>query len=192
MNQSNSFAANLQKLQNYGPSLADAFNFSVDDLAANRSGMMTDKQRGQVKATGSKYMAQLVIIVGLIFLVAIVVILFTPKGASIREVANANPIVPLIGIPLFVLFYLAVIVVSFIRTKRMAGSTRVGNASGPYKPIARPIRAMGGDMYQRIKIGRQEFLIKLDQSTLLTAGVAYRVYFTGRGLGAQILSIEGA
>ena len=183
MNQPNAFAANLQNLQNYGPSLADAFNFTAEDLAANRAGLMTDKQRGQVKATGSKNMTQLVIIVG---------VLFTPNGDSIRQVASAHPVISLIGIPLFILFYLGVIIISFIRTKRMGGSVKVGNTSGPYKPIARPIAAVGGEIYQRIKIGRQEFMIKQDQSALLTPGVAYRVYFTGSGLGAQILSVEGA
>ena len=192
MNQPDAFASNLQNLQNYGPSLADAFNFTAEDLAANRAGTMTDKQRSQVKATGSKYMTQLVIIIGVIFVVAVVGVLFTPKGDSIRQVANANPIIPLIGIPLFILFYLGVIIISFIRTKRMGGSVKVGNTSGPYKPIARPIAAVGGEIYQRIKIGRQEFMIKQDQSALLTPGVAYRVYFTGSGLGAQILSVEGA
>jgi len=193
MNQSNSLGANLQNLQQYKPTLADVFQFTAEDIAANRAGTVTDKQRGQLKAVGKKYMRIMVLVVGAIFVYLAVTTLFLPRGESMRQMIATNPGLAAFVLGAVVIGYLIVLAVTFLGTRRSGtGNIKVGNISGPFKLIGRSVTAIDGSEYQRIKIGKRDTYITAEQASAMVPGTTYRVYMVGRGQTAKILSIENA
>jgi hypothetical protein len=193
MNQSNSFGAQLQNLQNYGPTLADAFGFTAEDIAANRAGMVTDSQRGQLKADGKKYMKIMMLLVGGIFIYVIVATLFLPRGEPIRQAISTQPVVTAVVMAIGVLFYLLLLARTFLSTRRSGtGNIKVISISGPFKLIGRPVSSLDGLVYQRVKIGRRDSFITAAQASTLVPGTTYRAYLNGKGQMAKILSIEAA
>jgi hypothetical protein len=173
----------------YAPTLMDAFEFDAGDLAANRNGMITDKQLTRVKTTRSKWQLQLLQVIGLVVAIIAIVVLFTPYGESLREVAAQNPTIAAAGIGGSLAFYLIILAVYFIRT-RGATNSGVSSTTGQFKLVGKPVQALDGKFYQRIRIDRQNFFLTTEQANLLTAGTNYRVYFTGGSQMGQILSVE--
>ena len=175
----------------YAPTLMDAFEFDAGDLAANRSGTITDRQLTRLKTTHGKWQLQLLITIGLVVAIIAVVVLFTPYGESLRDVVTQNPTIAAAGIGGTVVFYVLILAVYFIRARGMANG-KVGSISGQFKLVGKPVQTLDGVLYQRVKIGKQNFFITAEQANLLVADTNYQVYFTGGSQMAQILSVEQA
>lgn len=167
----------------------DAFGFTADDLSANRMGSVSERQQGQLKVTRGQWEKQVVGIVGLMILAAAVYILLFPQGAQIREAFsnNATIVVPVLGGVL--LLWGAMLAYYWIKGRRMP-SSKVSSVSGQVKLIGRPIQALGGKMYQRLKLGKREFMVTQPQAFALTTGATYTAYYVGSGRMVQIVSIE--
>jgi hypothetical protein len=173
----------------HAPTLMGAFEFDAGDLAANRSGTMTDRQLARIKTTRGKWQLQVLGVIGLMVAVIAFVILFTPYGESLREVVAQNPTIAAAGIGGSLAFYVLMLAVYFIRSRGMT-SGKVGSISGQFKLVGKPVKALDGNLYQRVKIGKQNFFITAEQADLLGPGTSYQVYFTGGSQMAQILSLE--
>jgi hypothetical protein len=175
----------------HAPTLMNAFEFDAGDLAANRSGTMTDRQLARIKTTRGKWQLQVLGVIGLMVAFIAVVILFTPYGESLREVVAQNPTIAAAGIGGSLAFYVLMLAIYFIRSRGMT-SGKVGSTSGQLKLVGKPVKALDGLLYQRVRIGRQNFFITAEQANLLKPGTNYQVYFTGGGQMAQLLSLEQA
>jgi len=171
--------------------LMDAFEFDAGDLAANRSGTITDRQLSRIKKTRGKWQIQVLVIIGLMVAFIAFIILATPYGESLRDIVAQNPTIAAAGIGGSLAFYLVILAVYFMRSRGMT-SGKVGSISGPLKLVGKPVKALDGLVYQRVRIGKQNFFITAAQANLLRPGTNYQVYFTGSSQMAQILSMEQA
>lgn len=187
MNQQNSVYPSAQP--NIASGMMSAFAFTADDLTANRMGTATEKQLAQIKATRGQWQGQIVKIIGVMVLIAAGYIAITPQGAQIREVVSQNPTVAIVGIGVTLVLYLIMLGYVFIKSRRMT-SSKVNNVSGQFKSVGNPVQALGGEIYQRVKIGKREFFVTELQAMALTPGATYNVYFMGSGQMVQIVSVE--
>jgi hypothetical protein len=172
-------------------SFMDVFEFSADDLAANRSGTATAKQIARIGANRNKWQGQIVGIIGFVIILAAGLIFFTPRGQALREAFSQNPVGVGAVLGGVLLLWLGMIVFSFLRSRGMTNS-KVRSIRGPFKLVGKPVQALDGVFYQRIKIGKQNFMIKTVQLDLFATDNNYTVYFTGSGMAAQIVSVEQA
>ncbi len=126
----------------------EAFQFTTDDLVANRMGVVTDKQRGQLKTARSQWERLLITALGAMFAIGAGYVAFSPDADHVRQVFGEKPIVivPVVGVVL--LFWGALIVSSWIRTRRMS-TGKLNTISGPVKLAGKPMQAVGGKVYQR-------------------------------------------
>lgn len=192
MNQQNNAYGSAQMGQiNYAPTMMDVFEFNADDLAANRNGTATERQLARVKTVSSKGQFQVLIMLGVMVLIIGAVLVFTPTGASLRQVYAENPTVVTAGLGGSLLLYALIMAFYFIRS-RSAGNGKVSSVTGQFKLVGRPVRSLDQTIYQRVKIGKRNFYLTDVQASTFTVGTNYRVYFAGGGQMAQIVSVEQA
>jgi len=193
MNPSNSIGAQPQNRQYYGPTLADVFEFTAEDLAANRTGTVTDHQRGQLKVDGKNYRKTMVLAIGAIFIFAILTIMFLPRGEPVRQMIATQPALAAAVLGIIAVGYLVFLAVTFIGTSSAGkGNIKVTVVNGSFKLVGRPVTSLDGKVYQRIKIGRLNSYVTDAQASALVPGSTYRAYLKGNGQTAKILSIETA
>ena len=189
MDSSNSVGAQLQNLQNHGSSLADVFEFTTEDLVANQAGIVTDRQREQLKNDGYRYQKTNALIIGGVFVLAILGTVFLP-GESVRQLIGTQPGVAVAALGIIAIGYLVYLADTFLSASRAGtGDIKVTVANGIPKLIGRPVFA-SGTAYQRVKIGQCNPVISATQAGALVTGTTYRAYLGGKGRMAKILSIE--
>lgn len=173
------------------PSLMGAFDFTAEDLAANRNGAATERQLERLRVTQGQSQRIMVIVIGVMLAIIIFVVLFTPYGETLRSVVAQNPTVTAVGLGISAILYLLMLLGAF-RASRRITSGKVSTTTGQVKLVGRPVTALDGLVYQRIKIGGQPLFITAEQAAVLATGTNYRVYFCGGGQMARVLSIEQA
>src|SRR5258706_9319126 len=156
MNQENAGFGTTQPHQ--VPSLMGTFDFTAEDLAANQRGAATERQLGRLRAKQGQAQSIMLIVIGVMLAIIIFVVLFTPYGESLRQIAAQNPTITAFGLGFTAIFYLLMLLGSF-RASRRVTSGKVSSTTGQVKLVGRPVKALDGLVYQRIKIGKQPLFV---------------------------------
>ncbi len=172
--------------------LQSVFNFTPEDLAANRQGQATPRQLEQVKRQVGQSRVIMLVLVGVVLAIVVGAFLLAPNFASVREQltnGGQNSTIIIIGLGGTMLLYLVMMGFALVRSGASA-SGRVTAIRGPYRQYGSPVRAFDGQVYQRAAFGRRQLLLKIAQADVFTPKEAYTVYVAGSGMGGQILSVE--
>jgi hypothetical protein len=174
--------------------LPDAFDFTAEDIDANRGGIITPRQRARLQGMGRGIGGcSLQGLIGMTILVAVV-------GAFISYgyLSNAATRAQILGDPANLVILLAAFAIPvammlgayFLSRQRanQLGNATVRIAEGD-ATIKRTISAHGGAVYV-IKIGTKKFNLLEEYGTLFKQGASYRVYYAKAGPYEPILSIE--
>jgi hypothetical protein len=178
--------------------------FTADDLALNRAGRVSDRQRATLQRarTGGRRYGLLVLALLIVFVVAIVVVL-VPKLN--KEQHNSGEKVPIVPIVLAVLAFVVVIFgLSLARSRRRLdrlASGRVLAVSGPARVRAHRIRGntegdleYGGGIRYELTVDTTTFFVASQRvlDAFATGGI-YRAYYAAGGGHAvmnRLLSAE--
>jgi hypothetical protein len=173
--------------------LNTAFDFTDDDLVANRAGRLSPTQQGKMsKLRGRAQVANLVF--GAIFVVIIVVIaVIVLPGVLAPQPAGSSAVPPGL-IALVLVGVLGIIVFSVLRGRRklqgVAGA--VLTTEGEAKTRSGMVEVGDGGMgaIYRLTVGKVTFpLSSPDQLAPFTDGTRYRVYYV-RGTLPVVVSAE--
>jgi hypothetical protein len=189
MNQPNLSSAAIKS--DWSLSLMDVFNFTAEDLAANRGGVVTPRQLEQLRTTQRNSATLILIVIGVMVAFIGAYLVLSPQGKELRAIVTQNPTIALVGIGGTLFFYLLMLLVAARQTRSMTGG-KAQNTSGKLKMVGRAMQGLDGTAYQRIKIGRRNFVITTQQASVMSPGANYSVYFTGGGQMAKIISLEQA
>jgi hypothetical protein len=178
--------------------------FSADELALNRAGRLSDRQRGTLQRarTGGRRYGLLMLAVLVVFVVAIVVVLVPKLNKQQQGSAEKVPVVPIV---LAVLAFVVVIFgLSLARSRRRLdrlASGRVLVVSGPVRVRAHRIPGntegdleYGGGIRYELTVGTTKFFVASQRvlDAFATGGV-YRAYYAAGGGHAvmnRLLSAE--
>ncbi len=174
--------------------LSDAFDFTAEDLDANRRGIITPRQRARLQGMGRGISGcSLQSLIGMIVLVVVM-------GAFISYgyLSNAATRTQILGDPTNLVILLAafaipvvIMVAVYFSSRQRAnqlGDAAVRVAEGN-ATIKQTFSAHGGAGYV-VRIGAKKFDFLGEYATLFKQGAPYRVYYAKAGPYEPILSIE--
>ncbi len=174
--------------------LQRALNFTEADLAENRAGRLSAAQNARMTKGQSQGRVMTLVVLG-VFVVLIAVIVFVVLPPSLApQPANSSAIPPWI-IGLVIVVVLAIMAVSFLRTKRgLRGLTgtllHVDGEANPKSRSYGDANQEGFDTIHRVKIGGVNFPVASDiQVRAFEKGRRYRAYYVKSTLPV-ILSAE--
>jgi hypothetical protein len=187
--------------------LMQALEFTRDDLAANRSGVMTEAQKERFRERMSKGQSQAMVIVLLVLLVTGGVVAFmvfgnAEEGAGLRQALEQNPEIIAVGLGGSLLLYLVMIAFAFIKMRRMkSGNLRVSSIEGkvklkssemPYYSAAGAIAGAAGAQTSicEIKIGRTTMYTDEQSFNAFEDGGTYRIFYVGNKRAPVIIAAE--
>jgi hypothetical protein len=187
--------------------LMQALNFTAEDLAANKQGVMTEAQKVRFRERIGKGQTQAMVIVLIVLLISGGVIAFMLSGneeSGLRQAVEQNPTIVAIGLGGSLLLYILMMVFALLRGQRMkSGNLRVSSISGkvklssselPYYSAAGAIAGAAGAQTRicEVKIGRTK--IYTDETTFdaLEDGGTYRLYYVGNKRAPVVVSAEVA
>ncbi len=174
--------------------LSDAFDFTAEDLDANRRGIITPRQRARLQGMGRGISG--CSMQGLIGMMILVVVMgafisygYLSNGATRAQILGdpANLVILLAAFAIPIAIMLGAYFASRQRANQLGdAAVRVaeGNAT-----VKRTTSAHGGAVYV-IKIGTRKFNFLEEYGTLFKQGASYRVYYAKAGPYEPILSIE--
>lgn len=181
-----------------------ALDFDDVDLAANRSGVLSERQRERMARLRSRGRSGTVVLAGVVLAVLLLAGLLVVARLSNTAVSGSSPGVP---IALGVLGLIALSVAwSIVRTRRALDrfTGAVLQVTGPARTRTRRIRGsvanpsgsatgFGGAPRYVLIIGERRFVVA--SSSVLEAfedGDPYCGYYVGRGIMTRLLSAEPA
>jgi membrane protein implicated in regulation of membrane protease activity len=173
--------------------LQSVFEFTDDDLVANRAGHLSPAQQPRLaKKQGLAQVANIIFGVGFLVILVVIAIIVLP-GLLAPQPAGSSAVSPGI-IALVLVAVLGVVVFSFLRTRRkmrgVAGA--VFTTEGEAKTRARMVEVGeggAGTMY-RLTVGKVTFpLSSGEQLAAFTEGQRYRVYYV-KGTLPVVVSAE--
>jgi hypothetical protein len=187
--------------------LMQALEFTRDDLAANRSGVMTETQKERFRARMRRGQKQGIVIMMLVLLVTMGVVAFlvfgnAEEGSGLRQAIEQSPEIIAIGLGGSLLLYLAIVVFAFLRIRRMSsGNLRVHSIEGQVKlksselpgyTAAGAIASAAGAQTRicEIKIGRTSMYTDEESFEAFEDGGAYRIYYVGNKRAPVIIAAE--
>ena len=174
--------------------LSDAFDFTAEDLDANRRGIITPRQRARLRGMGrgiSGCSSQgLVLMVLFALIVGGFIILMNLSNESMRRLFLNDPaqLAMLLGsVPLVIVVFLGVNRVTQKSASQLSDA-KLLVAEGK-AIIKREYSSHGGTGYV-VNVGAKKFNFLEEYSTLFKQGAPYRVYYAQAGPYEPILSIE--
>ena len=175
--------------------LMQAFDFTEEDLDANRHGLISEHQRerlrGMARGVGGCSVKSSLIAMGFVFFgFCLILALFLKSESSWSALFSDLQFVGLLGLSLLVA--LAAIAGGTWWTRRQAeGLTKVSlrKIEGKAKVTEEYFRRVGSGY--RVKIGEKEFKFLEEYGRYFQDGVTYRIYYCRSGAFEPILSIEG-
>ena len=160
------------------------FKFDEAELAANRSGVLSQKQMARLKGERSSFKTKARVIGGIIALVSMIIL----GGILWTGVLTGTGPLEFI-VPLFFLFPLAV--AAFLLFGRFADRTyTVKKVEGSMQLGVTQTYNQDGttNQHYRLNIGDHSFIADPDLSKIMTDGDSYRVYYADDW--DEILSLE--
>ena len=175
--------------------LMSAFDFTAEDVDANRRGTITPRQRARLRGMGRGVSG--CSLQGLIGMTVLVVVggAFLSYGfysnASTRREVFGDPTNLAILLAAFAV-PIVVMTIAYLSSRRRAGQlsdaqVRVAEGNATIKQSISPNH--GGTTYV-VKIGEKKFNFLEEYGTLFKQGAPYRVYYAKAGAYEPILSIE--
>ena len=174
--------------------MMNAFNFTAEDVDANRRGIITPRQRARLRSVGHGISGcSLQGLIGMTIFVVVVGAFLSygfysnesTRGDVFGNPANLAILLAALAIPIVVM------AVAYFSSQRRAGQlsdaqVRVaeGNAT-----IKQTISAHGGTTYV-VRIGAKRFNFLEEYGGLFKQGASYRIYYAQAGPYEPILSIE--
>ena len=175
-----------------GP-LQSAFDFTDDDLVANRAGRLSPTQQARMsKRRGGAQIANLVF--GAFFVVILIVIaIVVLPGVMAPQPAGSSAVSPVL-IALVLVGVLGVVVFSVLRTRRkmrgVAGAVFMTEGEAKTRSGMVDVGEAGSAGMFRLTVGGVIFPIPSgDQLAAFTAGQRYRVYYV-KGTLPIVVSAE--
>lgn len=177
------------------PALAQALNFSAEELALNRSGRLSERQQQGLSEMYGQTRAYSGLTIGLLGLILLAAAAFVAAGAwleigPLAVLADGSSLLPLLLIGT-----LAAVGIGLLLATARAGRGGdpnqgvVRQASGPAD--LRPISAGGGQAGE-LRIGRQSFYIPDKILQAFEQDQPYHVYYVKSGRLPVIVSAEPA
>jgi hypothetical protein len=172
----------------FDPTLATAFGFNEDDLAANREGRLSADQeiiRRNMLSYVKRRTPRVKVFLGVVFAAALALVAYgisvTPDGGVTAGIVVAV-ILGWIG---------AIVMWGMGRNRRHQAaleSTTVHAAEGEvsFSPVAFD-EGVGGNTYT-LRVGDAKLVVFGDQMDAMTDGARYRVYYMETGLGRSVPS----
>jgi hypothetical protein len=174
--------------------LEAAFDFTADDLAANRAGRLSTVQQGRMSTARTRGQATNLIMGG-VFLVLLVVIAIVVLPGAMAPQASGSSAIPPGFIVLGLVVVAGIIALTLLRSRR--GINRLTGAVFPVEGVAHTRARFFGDdsgvdtgMIYRVSIGGKTFvLINQQQVDAFEDGKDYRGYYV-KGTVAVLVSVE--
>ncbi len=182
--------------------LSAVLDFSADELAANRTGQLSERQAARLRTSRSRSRAAtgVVAMVALAFIVVIAVVLL-PRLSTGRHPSSSSAIPYVIG----ALFLVGLVVSQAVfRTRRALNQTVTGRISMAEGVARTRVHRMGGNVGDpqsgipgrpggarcELTIGGIRFVVNPSVLAAFNEGRAYRGYYVGQGLHATLVSAE--
>jgi hypothetical protein len=185
--------------------LMQALNFTAEDLAANKHGVMTEAQKERFRERIGKGQTQAVVIVLIVLLISGGVIAFMLSGdENLRQVVEQYPTLVAAGLGGSFLLYILMIIFALLRSQRMkSGNMRVVSISGkvrlssselPYYSAAGAIAGVAGAQTRICEVKMGWTKMYTDEATFdaLEDGGTYRLYYVGNKRAPVVVSAEVA
>lgn len=174
-----------------GISLESVFQFTPQDLNANRSGKLSPRQANLHRAlSGSGGMWGIAIMFVVLVIVGIIVLAFVSPALSVNSVgADPSQAALLAGLVGVLVIIFAVFFLFALPGARRSRGGRVEALTGIVQ--IKKIPAPGGGFIPRLHINGVEFTVPPRATQIIQDGQPYRVYFQNHNGHAQwILSVE--
>jgi hypothetical protein len=165
-------------------SLMKYFKFDEADLAANRSGVVSQKQIARLKGERSSFKTKARIVGGIIALGSMIILGGILWAGSLSGSGVLRVIIPL-------MFVFPFAVAGFLIFGKFADQNyAVKKVEGPIELGMTQTYNQDGttNQHYRLRIGDQSFIAEAALSKIMTDGDAYRVYYADDW--AEILSAE--
>jgi len=187
--------------------LMQALEFTRDDIAANRSGVMTEAQKERFRERMSKGQSQAIIIVLLVVLVTFGVVAFmlfgnAEEGSGLGQALEQSPEIIAVGLGGSLLLYLVMIAFAFFKMRRMkSGNLRVSSIEGKVKlkssempsySVGAAIASTAGAQTRicEIKVGRTTMYTDEESFEAFEDGGTYRIFYVGNKRAPVIIAAE--
>lgn len=185
------------------PSLAEALSFTEEEIAANRSGRLSEAQRERMKSSRSRGRAGTVVMgVVVVAFIAVIAIVLLPKLSIQTGPGSSTSVVAAIGALAFILVVMSI---SIRRTRRSLDklvpaqveriegvtTTREHQIRGNVGDPSSGMIGYGGGVRYEVTIGNVRFFVR--SKAVLDAfddGRNYRGYYVGKWIMATLLSAE--
>ncbi|MEO8392561.1 MAG: hypothetical protein ABI700_06180 [Chloroflexota bacterium] len=195
-------------MQTVNTHLMQALNFTADDLAANRKGVLTPPQQEDLKSLVASGTRMMLVIAGIVILIVVGVCVYavlSSQGilpASEMFTAETTPLI--LGVMSIVMvFYVIMILSGAARSRAMgSGKAKVKGLTGKIKIKTQRLAsystasavakvAGAGTTSYIVQVGREKIYSTDDRVTeAFQDGITYRVYVVGRKPGYIIMSAE--
>ncbi len=182
--------------------LSAVLDFSADELAANRTGRLSERQAAKLRTTRSRSRSAtgLVAMVALAFIVVVAVVLL-PRLSAGKNPASSSEIPYVVGALILVALLISQAV---FRTRRALNQTVTGTISMAEGVAKTRVQRMGGNVGDpqsgipgtpggarcELTIGGIRFLVSPSVLAAFSDGRAYRGYYVGQGIRATLVSAE--
>jgi hypothetical protein len=173
--------------------LQSAFQFTDDDLVANREGRLSPTQQARMsKVRGGAQVANLVFGAFFVVILVIIAVVVLP-GVLAPQAAGSSAVSPVL-IVLVLVGVLGVVVLSVLRTRRkmrgIAGAVLTTEGEAKTRSGMVDVGEAGSAGMFRLTVGGVTFPIPSgDQLAAFTAGQRYRVYYVA-GTLPMVVSAE--
>ena len=171
------------------------FEFSEEDLQANRSGRISGAQKKWLAGMGRgvRRMSKFNAWIGLGFLLFGSCLIFGlwMSNEDSRRAFFSNP-VNLFVLPVTALIVIGILGISIFFDGRLANrlsSPKLQAAEGRVRMEDASTENAGGTYYQ-VYVGRKKFTFAEDVNVIFQEGVKYRVYYVREGIMEFVLSYE--
>ncbi|HEX7835608.1 MAG TPA: hypothetical protein VF479_09100 [Pseudolysinimonas sp.] len=173
--------------------LQSVFEFTDDDLVANRAGHLSPAQQPRMaKQQGRAQTANIIFGIGFVVILVVIAIIVLP-GALAPQPAGSSAVPPGL-IALVLVAVLGVVVLSFLRTRRkmrgVAGAVFTTEGEAKTRARAVDVGDAGTAAMYRLTVGPVTFpLSSSEQLAAFTEGQRYRVYYV-KGTLPVVVSAE--
>ncbi len=195
-------------MQTVNTHLMQALNFTADDLAANRKGVLTAMQQEDLKSLVAAGTRIMLVIAGIVILIVVGVCVYAVLSSQgilpASEMFTAETTPWILGVMSIVMvFYVIMILNGASRSRAMgSGKAKVKGLTGKIKIKTNRMHAHGmagavanvsgaGDVSYTLKVGKEKIYTTDDRVLdAFQEGITYRVYVVGRKPGYIIVSAE--
>lgn len=184
--------------------LMQVLNFTPQDLAMNRSGVLSNEQKLRLQEKMMQYKQSGTKVIGVVILITIVVFavvfFFSDTGESLRSVMSENPVLLLIPGGALLIWAIMLIFtlarsgnVSFDKAKLMVvtGKANPKKIDMYYGAGALAMAAAGSQALNcTVKVGRVQFYVDEETYSGFAKGLNYRVYYVPYGRFPVMVAAE--